>query len=432
MLQPIKRSFRNIFAGVLGIFARSIIRKYKPQIVMVTGSVGKTSTKDAVAAVLAGKFFLRKSEKSFNSEFGVPLTIIGAKNPWTSVIAWLNVFGEAIALLMLPNHYPKLLVLEVGADWPGDLEKILKIAKPDAVVVTLLPSVPVHVEAYETPAAVREEEFAPALALPAGAPLIISADDEFAAYRASTLNVTIKTFGTNKDAMVHIKNVHVMEEDKRPCGMKGELEIAGKTYPIHVKGAFGRSQLYAPAAAVAAALSLGMTAEEAIKGLDTYVPPPGRARIFNGKHGSILIDDTYNSSPIAVEEVLNSLDLIPHGKRYIAVLGDMLELGRYSVAEHTRIGHIAQETVDVIITVGQRARAIGEAAQLDGMSEDMIYSCTTAAEAIEILEGMIREGDIVLVKASQSIRLEKVMKALLANPGDSSELVRQDAQWQKR
>ena len=150
---------RNICAGILASLSRAIIRKHKPTVVMITGSVGKTSTKDAVAAALSEKFYLRKSDKSFNSDFGVPLTIIGAKNPWANPIAWIRVFQEALSILFLPTHYPKLLVLEVGADRPGDLAKILKIAKPDAVVVTLLPSVPVHVEAYETPAAVREEEF---------------------------------------------------------------------------------------------------------------------------------------------------------------------------------------------------------------------------------------------------------------------------------
>ena len=200
-------------AYLLALLARGVVRKYKPIIVMVTGSVGKTSTKDAVAAALSEKFFLRASEKSYNSEFGVPLTIFGASNPWSDFYKWVRVIEEAIALLLLPSHYPKLLVLEVGADRPGDLRKILRIATPDAVVVTRLPDVPVHVEAYASPHAVREEEFAPALALQDGAPLIISADDEHARHMAKALPAAITTFGFHEGADVLLSEDAILEDE---------------------------------------------------------------------------------------------------------------------------------------------------------------------------------------------------------------------------
>ena len=152
-----KRLVKPIIVAVLACAARAVISRYRPRVVMVTGSVGKTSTKDAVAAALSERFFVRKSEKSFNSEFGVPFTILGVGNPWANPIAWLSVIKKFFVLMLLPNHYPNLLVLEVGADKPGDLQRILRIARPDAVVVTHLPEIPVHVEAYSSPEAVREE-----------------------------------------------------------------------------------------------------------------------------------------------------------------------------------------------------------------------------------------------------------------------------------
>src|SRR3990167_7498705 len=112
---------KSIVAFVLGLVARVVIHKYQPRIVMVTGSVGKTSAKDAVAVALAARFFVRKSEKSFNSEFGVPFTVLGVGNPWGDPFKWLAIAKSAFALLLLPNHYPNMLVLEVGADRPGDL-----------------------------------------------------------------------------------------------------------------------------------------------------------------------------------------------------------------------------------------------------------------------------------------------------------------------
>src|SRR5450830_395181 len=105
-----KNILKYLFAFFLRILSRAVLHRYRPHIVMVTGSVGKTSTKDAVATVLATRFFVRKSEKSFNSQFGVPFTILGVDNPWNNPLAWFSLAKRAIALLVLPNHYPKMLV----------------------------------------------------------------------------------------------------------------------------------------------------------------------------------------------------------------------------------------------------------------------------------------------------------------------------------
>lgn len=416
---------RNIVAAVVAVLSRGILRKYRPIVVMVTGSVGKTSTKDAVAAALGEHFLLRKSEKSYNSEFGVPLTIIGAKNPWTSAVGWLKVFQDALGLLVLPSHFPKLLVLEVGADRPGDLAKILRIATPDVVVVTKLPEVPVHVEAYATPQAVREEEFAPAYALNPGAALILSSDDIYAREMAAPLPVSITTYGYADGADLHIRNPRLAD------GMEGDITIEGETYTISASGALGTQQLYAPAAALAVARALQVPVEEALKGLAKYVPPPGRARILAGINGSVLIDDTYNASPAAVEEALKSLQLVK-GTRRIAVLGDMLELGRYSAQEHTRIGSVAAETCDVVVAVGTRARAIAEGARKAGKGDDSVFEFNESKNAALELREMVQEGDVVLVKGSQSIRTERVAEALLASREDTGKLVRQDKEWKRR
>ncbi|HYE23081.1 MAG TPA: UDP-N-acetylmuramoyl-tripeptide--D-alanyl-D-alanine ligase [Candidatus Paceibacterota bacterium] len=424
-----KRLARNIVATILAILARAVLRKYRPGVVMVTGSVGKTSTKDAVAAVVRDHFFSRASEKSYNSEFGVPLTIIGSKNPWSNPIRWLKVFQDALALIMLPSHYPKLLVLEVGADSPGDLERILRIATPDVVVVTKLPELPVHVEFYASPNAVREEEFEPAYALNAGSPLIISADDPYAREMAKPLPVRTITYGFDEDAEIHIADPKVRIEDGEPVGMEARLLYQGSSYPLIVRGALGRQQLYAPAAALAVALSLSMPLEEALKAIEGYEPPPGRSRILPGKNGSILIDDSYNSSPAAVEEALGAMSLVP-GKRRIAVLGDMLELGRYSKREHERIGELAAAAADVVVAVGGRAHVIAEAAEREGRSE--VFAYETSKEAATLLPEIVGEGDIVLIKGSQSIRTERIVEVLLRDMGDRTKLVRQDREWKSR
>ncbi len=426
-----KALFKAPIAWSLAWLAGAILRKYRPLVVMVTGSVGKTSTKDATAAVLGARFNLRASEKSYNSEFGVPLTIVGAKNPWENPLGWLRVFKEALTLLILPNHYPKLLVLEVGADRPGDLAKILRFADPDAVIVTRLPEVPVHVEAYASPQAVREEEFAPAYALTPGEPLILSADDPYAISMSGRLPAKVYTFGFADGANVRLSGFTFFEEGEA-CGMEATLDIEGKTYALRVPNALGRSQLYAPAAGIACALSLGMSVEDALDGAANYVSPPGRARLLKGLKGSLIIDDSYNASPAAMEEVLAALALVPNRTRRIAVLGDMLELGRYSMEEHARIGTLAASHADMVIAVGIRARAIAEAAQKAGLPDTHVLSVDTANEAAAILTEIVAEGDLILIKGSQGIRTERIAKALLRDPEDSKGLVRQEREWQER
>jgi len=430
-----KRLTRKIFAEILAMFARAVVAKYKPQVVMITGSVGKTSTKDAVASVVSENFFVRASEKSYNSEFGVPLTVLGSKNPWNSPLAWLRVFKEAFALLILSNHYPKVLVLEVGADRPGDLARILRIATPDVVVVTRLPALPVHVEAYTTPSAVREEEFAPAYALSPGAPLIVNADDEYGLALSKPLLASVSTYGLSDKADARIITPTTRFVRKMPVGMESTLGFEGGTFDLSVIGALGLPQLYAGAAAFLVGTALGMKGKDILKGLRDFVPPPGRGRILRGKNNAVIIDDSYNASPASVEQGLSTLALAGshlESVRRIAVLGDMLELGRYSKDEHVKIGTIVSTYADVLVTVGMRSQLIAKTAQEGGMSETNIFQYKTAEAARNFLKDFIQKNDIVLIKGSQSVRTEKIVEGILFDPLDSDLLVRQDTEWRKR
>lgn len=419
-------------ALLLALLARMIVHKYQPKVVMITGSVGKTSTKDAIAQALSAHFFVGASEKSYNSEFGVPLTIFGAENPWLNPLGWLRVFKKAFGLILLPNHYPSMLVLEVGADRPGDLARILRIATPDAVVVTRLPTVPVHVEAYASPQAVREEEFTPAYGLAASAPLILADDDTYAEEMALRIPARRLTYGMSSSATVRITDSGFYEEEGQVRGMRAILEVDREKVELIVRGSVGKTQLYPAAAAVAVASAFDIPLVESLKALEAYEPPPGRGRVFEGRHKTVIIDDSYNASPAAVEEALATLKAFPRAKRRIAVLGDMLELGRYSVAEHERIGTLAASAADIVVSVGIRARKLAEAARAARMPEGTLFSYDDSRSAAEALSAMIREGDVILVKGSQSIRTERIVEALIINQSDVSRLVRQDREWKRR
>ena len=422
-----KKLLKFFVVSVLVVLARAVVRRYKPRIVMVTGSVGKTSTKDAVAAVLSSRFFVRKSEKSFNSEFGVPFTILGVDNPWNNPLAWFSLVKHAVGLLVLPNHYPKMLVLEVGADKPGDLARILRIATPDVVVVTQLPEVPVHVEAYSSPEAVREEEFSPAHALPASAPLIISADDRYALESAVRTPAHVLSFGIAAGATVQVSNIGFSESENRVEGMRADVLMNGEKGSLVVKGSVGATQVFPAAAALAVAVAFDIPVAEALVALEGYEPPAGRGRLLKGKNDSIIIDDSYNSSPVAVEQALATLKVFPYANRRVAVLGDMLELGRYSVVEHERVCTLARNSVDLVVGVGIRSRVC---ATVEGAAEVQLFD--NSRVAAEWLVENIRSGDVILVKGSQSIRTERIVRALLALQKDSSLLVRQEKRWKAR
>ena len=422
-----KNLLKSFVAFFLALLARAVVRRYRPRIVMVTGSVGKTTTKDAVAAVLAERFYVRASEKSFNSEFGVPFTIFGVGNPWSNPLEWFTTVKNALALLILPNHYPNMLVLEVGADRPGDITNILRIITPDVVVITHLPEIPAHVEAYASPEAVREEEFSPAYALRAAAPLIISADDLYALDSAVRTPARCISYGVAASADVRVSDIGFYELGGKIAGMRSSVQFAGERVHLVVKGSVGATQLQSSAAALATALALDISLPEALTALESYEPPPGRGRLLAGKNDSIIIDDSYNSSPAAVEEALATLKAFPNAKRRIAVLGDMLELGRYSSMEHARIGAFASDSADVIAAVGVRSRVFATAAK---DAEVLLFD--NARAAAPALADFVRPGDVILVKGSQSIRTERIVKALLADPSDAVRLVRQERAWKRK
>ena len=424
-----KQILKAIGASILAVCARLVIRRYKPKIVMVTGSVGKTSTKDAVASVLAARFFVRKSEKSFNSEFGVPFTILGVGNPWGKPIAWLAVLKSAFTLLVLPNHYPAMLVLEVGADKPGDLERILRIATPDAVVLTRLPEIPVHVEAYASPDAVREEESLPAYALPPSAPLVVNADDEYALEAAARTSARVITYGTSDESQVRVSAVDFRIEESEVVGMQAEVHVGEEKAVVTVRGSVGKTQILPAAAAIAAATAFDIALPEALEALAAYEPPPGRGRLLRGKRGSVIVDDSYNASPAAVEEALATLKEFPRASRRIAVLGDMLELGRYSVMEHERVGTLAAASADVVVSVGIRARGLAAAAVKAGAQTETFDESGSAGLA---LADVVQEGDVILVKGSQGVRMERIVEQLLADSNDRTRLVRQEKEWLRR
>ena len=439
-----KQFFKSIIVSILTLEAKLVLRKYKPRIVAVTGSVGKTTTKDALYAVLAGSFHVRKSEKSFNSDIGVPLTILGLSNGWNNPILWFKNILKGFFLL-LPrvfrlgqSAYPEWLVLEVGADRPGDIKSLAEWLCPDVVVVTRIPRVPAHVEFFASAEALIAEKAELVKNLRPGGLLILNADDpEALAMKDVVRERSLLTFGLGPEADLRASNYeahYAVSSDMFPSGISFKANAGGNSVPIFVSGALGEQLIYPMLAGLALGIGENLNLVEVAEALKTFVPPPGRMRLIRGVKNTLIIDDTYNSSPAALHEALRTLSSIhaPSGRK-IAVLGDMLELGAHTASEHEKAGKLTASSCQRLYTVGIRARHIAEGALSAGMSEKDIFQYDTSEEVARDLEPVLSEGDVVLVKGSQRVRAEKIVRDIMAEPQRAGELlVRQGKEWKQR
>ena len=406
--------------------ARLIISRYHPVVIGVAGSVGKTATKDAVAAGLdSPQISARKTVGNFNAEIGVPATIMAPGGPPRSAGGWLRIFFRGGRQAIFGGPYPKILILEMAADHPGDLNQLINIARPSVGVLTS--AAPEHLEFFGDERAVAEEESLIVKHLTAADTAIINIDDQRIASLRPTLKCKVITYGWNPAAMVKADSFSVTKDNQvLPDGMVVKVSLDGGVIPISLPGVIGRHQAYPILAAMAVGRVMGLEAMTVVKHLSAYVPPPGRMRLFHGRDGSLLIDDSYNASPEAVLAALQTLSDLDMPNDKIAVLGQMSELGSAAVDWHDRIvRQLARLRVQRIVTVGALAARIGQAAVAAGFSPEAVYNVDHAAAAAAVVMPWLAPGVTVLLKGSRyAARLEQAAAILLDNPDrDSSSLV---------
>lgn len=448
---------KRLIVWLLTAEARIVLNRHRPFIVAVTGSVGKTTTKDAIYEVLtapgickadgSGLCHVRKSEKSLNSDIGLPLTILGVPNAWYSISGWIGNLMTGLALALGwagENGYPDCLVLEVGADHPGDIRKVVRWLKPDIAVITKVSRTPVHVEFFESPEQVFAEKSLLAEATKKGGTVVVFGDDERTVelgrrLSASGREIRSVSFGISENATVRARDLLLIRTDGT-LGSAFTLDIRGETLPVSVPGVIGVSQTYSLLAAAAVGSVRGMSLADIAAGISRSVPPKGRLNAIAGRNGSLIIDDTYNSSPDAARAAVAALVQVSEAgigsgapSRPIAVLGDMMELGRFSADEHRAIGAEAARalgTHGILVAVGPRSQAAADQARASGLSADRVHVCASADAAVGFLSSLIQAGDIILVKGSQSMRMERVVKALMKEPEKAADLlVRQEPEW---
>ena len=447
-----KNIAKSIVVVVLTLEARVALLRHKPEIIAVTGNVGKTSTKDAIYAVVAHAMAapaagaagaktsgatssVRKSKKSFNSEIGLPLTILGLETAWSSASGWAKNICQGFVAAFFGRNFPSRLILEIGADHPGDIEGVAKWLHPDIVVLTRMSDVPVHVEFFKGADDILREKMFLAHSLRRGGTLIINSDDPNFVKAVKDLNVRKIFYGKSDDAMAKIVDSGILYDGAAlplPTGQYARIKMMDKDIRIDLPGVIGDHLVYPVAAACAVAAVLGIQSSIGAAFKD-FESPKGRMRVLRGINSSAVIDDTYNSSPLACVEALKTIAALSVRGRKIAVLGDMKELGDNAILAHEDIGKLAAETVHTLVTVGDLGKSIAKGARQAGMAEERVLSFDGAEQAAVGLSNMARAGDIILVKGSQSMRMERVSKALLIDPSKADDLlVRQEEEWKNR
>lgn len=434
---------KKLFEKTLARLTRQILKKYNPQIIGVTGSVGKTSTKEAIYTVLRTKYKDRvaRSLKNYNNEIGLPLAVLQVESPGASMIKWLYVLGRAVSLLMTQHKdFPRILVLEMGADHVGDIAHLTDIAPCHVGVLTTIG--PSHLEHFGSIENIAREKGLIVTRLPKEGLAVLNRDDKMAYAFKDKTRAGVMSFGFADDADIRASEVviseissadDVSERVERIKGISFKLEYQGSTVPFNIPGVLGVSHVYASLAAAAIGLHYGMNLIEISDAIKSYKPEPGRMALIVGIKKSLLIDDTYNASPASCGAALDVLSLIemPETSLKWAVLGDMLELGSYSEQGHLEVGEKAAHSgINYLVTVGELSRDIARGAIAAGMPENYVFQFATVAEAENFIQNKMHVGDLLLVKGSQGSRMEKVVKGLMADPLKAPELlVRQYGAW---
>ena len=398
---------------ILKVFAKATLRKYRPQIVIIVGSVGKTSTKEAIYTVLEKKFKVRRSIKNYNNEIGVPLTILGSPSGEKSFLRWFKIFFKAIFFnIFRDKNYPQILVLEMAADKPGDLKYLMDIILKKLLKVVVLTGIaPVHLEFFGSMDNIFEEKTTPFSYLEKNNFAIVNKDDCDFEKVKEKIHSKLLSYGLSQRS-----DLKAQEIDYDRTGLKFEFKYKDKIVSSGLEGAIAKHQIYSLLGAVAVGISFNISLGESLEALKKYQILPGRMYKIKGIKGTTIIDDTYNSSPEAAQKALQALVDFPFGGRKIAVLGDMLELGQDSEKLHRQVGEIvAKLGIDYLITFGQESKNTFDEARKTGFPVDRSFQFDDIGKTTDFISNLIISDDILLIKGSRAMKMEEIIKKLSVN-----------------
>lgn len=359
----------------LQTLARAVRKLWGKTLVGVTGSAGKTTTKEAIAHVLASRFRVLKSEGNLNNHFGLPLQL----------------------LRLEPEH--EVAVIEMGMNHAGEIAALCRIAGPNLGVVTNVAAV--HLGFFDSVAGIARAKYELVEALPPHGTAVLNADDEYVSQFSRDFPGKVVMFGIEKPADVRAQDI----TQRGAEGSKFDLTLEGAREPVALP-LLGRHNIYNALAAAAVAVDRGMAPGDIARALATLQPAEKRGQVLE-LAGATVVNDCYNSNPKALDSMVDALASLP-AKRRILVAGEMLELGAAGDELHYRCGvHAAQRRIDIVIGVRGAARRIVAGASDGGVSSEFL---DTPEEAGDWLAAGVRAGDAVLLKASRGVKLERALE----------------------
>lgn len=418
---------RTLLKIIIKILAKIAIKKYNPIVIGVTGSVGKTSAKEAIFRVLKEKFNVRANDANFNNEIGFPMTILGLRKIGSKFIWLINILKAIKLIIFKDKFYPEILILEMAADHPGDIDYLLDICKPHIGVVTAVGEIPVHVEFYNSPEEVAKEKGKLIKSLSSNGLALLNYDDPTVYEMKNLTKAKVLSFGFGKNADLVASDIFYFFEGNQGfnnqiwAGITFKLNYRNSLVPVRLNNALGRHQIYSALISAGIGLYFGLNLVEISKFLEDLKFPKQRMNILKGNNNTLIIDDSYNASPLSMHAALDTLadfgdkviEKLGFGRK-IAILGDMLELGEFTEKAHRQIGNLAGEKVDCLFTVGLRAKFIADSA-FNQLPKENVFRFDNTDEAISHIKEFVKEGDIILIKGSRAMKMEKIVKALSEN-----------------
>jgi UDP-N-acetylmuramoyl-tripeptide--D-alanyl-D-alanine ligase len=433
-----KKIAKLVLKDLLWEHALEMVKQQKPDVVAITGSVGKTSTKDAVAAVLsAGNRPVIKTKGNLATEIGVPLSLLGYEENPSGTLEWIKVAGKSIGGIAKVTTKP-YYVLEYSADKPGDIAFLAGKIPPTVAVITSI--VPVHMQNYQEIGQLVAEKLSLLENLPKHGFAVLNADDPHQSSAQLKCN-NIIWYGITSDPGQR-EGVWARDVEPTDKGIRCTLELRIlnrtdgisrlKTYHFSLQTQLiGTHQLYSLLAAAAVGFHEGIDPDKVKAALEGYSIPNGRGKLIPGQKDITIIDDTYNASPEAVKSGLRMLRPFAKERRVVAVLGNMNELGDIAEAAHKEVARVAAASVDSLVVVGPFAETMRNEAIAGGLAQTKVIAFQNTEQLLDKVEQLVQSKDVVYVKGSQNnVRLERFVKAIMAHPEEAEQLlVRQGKQW---
>ena len=425
----------KVLQKILACQARMLIKKHKPLVIGVTGSYGKTSSRDAIAHAISSQFSVRSAQHNLNNEYGVPLTVIGAEAPGKSIALWARVFVRWVRQMYVTD-YPSVLVLEYGVDQPGDMGVLTSIVAPHIAVITAIAAV--HQENFDDLGAIAREKggLFDALVpydgditdLHGMLPIaLINADTAHSKDIIRRTSASVYTYSVGGEADFTASHIHISVD----AGAVFKFNMIERSMPVRLPQIVGKHTVSAVMAALGVAHILKLNLVGITGDLTQFASPPGRMRLLSGGNDVMIIDDTYNASPDSTQAALVALADLSSG-RTIAILGDMLELGPEERDLHLDTVQCAvRQKIDIVCLVGVRMSAASSVLLDAGyVAGETMFVLDSPLEAADVAVQVMQPGDAVLIKGSQGMRMEMVTARIISPEVDVSRaLCRQNNTW---